>query len=178
MPFEANENCSQTSNLMLLHIYKATLFQNNNGTRTDDQAIELCTGLSLNICKVGKIQRAQYLDWQAMFHQIKCEHCLRFYTTTISHFITMNLSAMKTSLSRLRINAELDLLWHRPNPFTCIKLNSTQPKTGADAKHGSTNRKNVNHIAHPPINLVSNERIEAGTDGHGKALPVAYESHE
>ena len=90
----------------------------------------------------------------------------------------MNLSAMKSRESRLRINAELDWICDRLNPFTCIELNGTQPKTGADAKHGSTNRKNVNHIAHPPIDLVSNDRVEAGTDGHGKTLPVAYESHE
>ena len=68
---------------------------------------------------------------------------------------------------------------YSPTPYvTCIKLYGTQAKTGADPKHGTTDREDVDDVAHPSVDLVSNEWVKAGADGHGKALPVAHESQE
>ena len=62
--------------------------------------------------------------------------------------------------------------------ITCIELYGTQAKTSADAKHGTTDREDVDDVAHPSVDLVSNKWVKAGADGHGKALPVAHESQE
>lgn len=61
---------------------------------------------------------------------------------------------------------------------TSIELYGTQPQTCAHAKHSAHDGKDVDDVTHPPIDLVSNQRVKTGADGHRQALPVTHEGQQ
>ena len=61
---------------------------------------------------------------------------------------------------------------------TGIYLHDTKTQASTDTKHGANHRENVHQITHPSVHIVTKERIESGTDGHGKSFSVTNKGEE
>ena len=59
-----------------------------------------------------------------------------------------------------------------------VQLHDSDTQAGTNAKHGADYRYSVGHITHPSVNLIANQRVQAGSHGHGKSLSVTNKGQE
>ena len=61
---------------------------------------------------------------------------------------------------------------------TIVHLHYTNTKTCANSKHGAHHGEDVHSITHPAVDLVTNKRVEAGTNGHREAFSVTHKGQK